>query len=164
MASAEYTWAHGARVPKGLTAQRVGEELERIRSTHGALTPNLVVQRASSPDSPLHEAFEWEDEEAAREYRLSQARYLIRHVVVKRINSKPVEAVRAFVQVEVAGERRYEPTQDALSDPFLRAQVLHRARSEMNSFIHKYSHLEELAGIITEALRKVEEHERQVVS
>jgi hypothetical protein len=160
----EYTWANGARTPRGLSAQEAGEELERIRRTHGTLTPPLVVQWASRENSALHDAFEWNDEEAATEFRLEQARYLIRHVAVKRIDEGPVEPIRAFVQIEVAGQRVYEPTRDALADPQMRQQVLNRARAEMNSFIRKYSHMEEISEIIQEALRKVEEHERQVAT
>ena len=46
----------------------------------GRLTPDEVVHIASDPESPLHEAFDWDDASAAHQYRLDQARSLIRSV------------------------------------------------------------------------------------
>jgi hypothetical protein len=51
-------------------------ELER----DGRLIPSEVVDSARDPDSPLHSHFEWDNDEAAEKYRLSQARTLIRTV------------------------------------------------------------------------------------
>ena len=48
----------------------------------GGLTPERVVERARDPNSPLHQAFEWDDTEASRKYRLEQARGLIRSVKI----------------------------------------------------------------------------------
>lgn len=49
----------------------------------GRLAPADVVAEASDPASPLHDYFEWDDSEAARKYRLSQARTLIRSIKVE---------------------------------------------------------------------------------
>ena len=46
----------------------------------GRLTPDEVVRIASDPDNPLHEAFDWDDASAAHQYRLDQARTMIRSV------------------------------------------------------------------------------------
>lgn len=48
----------------------------------GSLTPEAVVSAARDPASPLHTAFEWDDAKAAMEHRLSQARHMIRRVMV----------------------------------------------------------------------------------
>lgn len=46
----------------------------------GTLTPEKIVEDAQDPDSPLHEEFEWDDEKAAHQHRLMQARTLIRTI------------------------------------------------------------------------------------
>src|SRR5690606_1315589 len=69
----------------GVDAQTAGKELERIREANdGRLRPEDVVVSAQKQDSPLHAIFTWDDSKAANEYRLSQARRLIRLVVIER--------------------------------------------------------------------------------
>lgn len=46
----------------------------------GRITPELVMRDAEDPTSPLHDSFEWDDEIAAYQHRLDQARTLIRSV------------------------------------------------------------------------------------
>lgn len=69
-----------------LTKEPVGKvvetELAKIKAKHGQLTPELVVEEAQRPKSPLHQYFEWDDSAAAVKYRLEQARTLIRSVRV----------------------------------------------------------------------------------
>ena len=44
----------------------------------GRVTPEIVVEAARDPASPLHSAFTWDDAQAAHEHRLAQARVLLR--------------------------------------------------------------------------------------
>lgn len=62
----------------------VRERLERIRIREkGILTPDAVVDDAQDISSPLHAYFTWDDSEAANQFRLDQARTLIRNVKVE---------------------------------------------------------------------------------
>ena len=61
-------------------AQEIGEELEKIKTKEN-LTPISVVERAKNKKSILHKLFEWDDSEAAEQYRLQQARNIVNHVV-----------------------------------------------------------------------------------
>ncbi len=58
----------------------------------GKLRPQAVVDAAKDEDSPLHNAFCWDDAEAARLYRLDQARRLIRSfkVVIEEPKGKTI--------------------------------------------------------------------------
>lgn len=47
------------------------------------LTPDIVVESARNPESPLHARFEWDDTKAADEHRRAQARMLIRSIKVE---------------------------------------------------------------------------------
>ena len=51
----------------------VERAFELLHQEHGQITPQLVLDEAQSPTSPLHMYFEWDDTEAARKYRLIQA-------------------------------------------------------------------------------------------
>lgn len=71
--------------------------LKRLEN-QGRLKPEDVVNEAKKPSSPLHDYFEWDDEKAANEHRLEQARQLIRSVRVV-ISEQNVEVrVPAYVR------------------------------------------------------------------
>jgi hypothetical protein len=146
-----YQWKRGARL--SIDAQVAGERLETIRERNsGVLTPAAVVSDARDELSPLHTTFEWDDSRAADKYRETQAAYLIRSVVVvmRETEEKPPAEVRAFVSViqhDEAEERSYTHVEVAMRDPHLRAQVISRAYSELQSWRKRYADLEEFASV-----------------
>lgn len=107
-----YSYREGAR-NTSVDAQAVGEELERIRSENdGKLLPQDVVEESRSEDAVLHPAFEWIDAVAAEEYRLNQARTLIRSVrVVTEAVDRP-----AYVSVRVEQQPYYQATEVAVQN------------------------------------------------
>lgn len=86
MLRVEYAWRDGVRLQRGarVSAQVAGERLEHLRTAaSGELTPDRVVADARDPNSPLHPLFEWNETEAAHQYRLVQARSLIRALAIE---------------------------------------------------------------------------------
>lgn len=151
--STVYQWKPGA--PHKADAQKVGERIEVLRRKHGGfVTPELLVQEARAKASPLHVEFEWNDAKAADAHRLDQARYVLRTIVttVEVIDREPA-VVRAFVSVQPDEdmaddlEAGYTSLNHALSQPKLRAQVVHQARMEFQALRRKYSELTELADV-----------------
>lgn len=144
-----YKFRQGASI-KG-DPQIVGEHLEllRTKAPSGKLTPDDVLADAANPNSPLHPSFDWDDTEAARNWRLNQARQLVASVVVvyRRSEGAEPQTVRAFVSVRTEEGRGYVPTFDAMSDEDLRRQTLLRAWNEMQSFRKRYGDLAEFASI-----------------
>jgi len=132
-------------------AQQVGEALEKLRNRHhGRLTAGQVVAAASRKRSPLHRYFEWDDTAAARKYRLSQATYLIRAVVVAATDGeREFEPVRAFVCISAADERPKAFTHvcEAMADADLRHEVLARAKRELRSWRKRYADLAAFAEL-----------------
>lgn len=124
------------------------EELIRLAKRHGgALTPEQVVEAASDPQSPLHSYFEWDDTEAARKYRLVQARELLRFTVQIVAEDKP--PVRAFVSLEIERDQHvYRLTSDVLRHKSYREALLEQCRKDAERFVKKYRALEELANVI----------------
>lgn len=93
MKVSEVHWRKGT--PKTDVEAKVAySELMKIKRKQG-LSPEAVLESASSPESILHSFFNWDDSDAARKYRLLQASNLIRsfEVVYKEM---PEKAVRAF--------------------------------------------------------------------
>lgn len=92
---------------RGIPAQAAGAELERIReSNDGKLHTDAVVKAAKTKTSPLHDAFTWDNGKAADQFRLSEARYLLREIVV--IQEQDEVPVAAFVHVRVAPSETQE--------------------------------------------------------
>lgn len=143
-----YQWKSGSVA--SVSAQIAGEAFERIRVEHnGRLTQEDVVNEAKSEDSPLHPAFEWDNEKAAHQWRLEQAGYMIRHLVVSMETSEGEKrpAVRAFVNVERDRDRSYTSLAHAMSDEELRSQVVNKAWAELESWRRRYEELSEFAKL-----------------
>ncbi len=104
------------------------EELLAIRETVGKLTPQIVVEAARPPESPLHNRFEWDDGIAAEAFRRSQAAGLIRSVRVHYIpadDSLAPGTVRAFHAVKRPDVGHvYDPVEEVVDDPIQRSILL----------------------------------------
>lgn len=150
----------------------ISDELREIQSLHGgSLRPRHVVEYARNPETLLHSKFEWDDSIAGQQYRLWQARQVIRLelIVVDReqgkirdlsfniTNNQKEKTTRAFISLTT--DRKgdgsgYRNIEDILTDEGLRQQLLNDAKNDMNLFRRKYSILKELA-IVFEAMDKV---------
>ena len=124
------------------------EELEKIRLDHGGvLRAADVVEFARNPRTALHARFTWDDSRAAHEYRLSQARELIRVVIsVHPAINKPT---RVYVSVESDRKKGggYRTMNEVMTNPDYRDELLDEARVDMERFQAKYAVLDELAGV-----------------
>lgn len=148
-----YTWREGKRLAGD--PQKVGECLEAMRQRYnGYLTPQVVVENARPPASPLHRYFEWDDARAGQKFREYQARWLITSIVVKDENVKSGKPFYAFVNVELKGGKPYTSTTAAMSDDELRCQIVRRALKDLDAWQERYKNLEELAEFF-EAIAKV---------
>lgn len=144
---ATYAFRSG-RSLKGANPQAIGEELDRIYQEKGVLRPEDVLAEAESEDSPLHQAFEWDDTAAARQHRLSQARRLI--VSVRVIDSPVQTAVPAYVSVRTPEHGRgYMPTAEAMSDEQIRNRVLMEVQQFVEGMQRRYAHFREAADVIS---------------
>jgi len=138
------------------------EALERIAKDDpdGLIEPSVVVQVARDPDSPLHHYIWLEtDEEAAHERRLALARRLIARVRITIIEQGPA-LVNVRIRAGTDGERRgYVPTQRAVMDPDLRAQVMAEARRGIAAYRARLSAFEaarRVVGHLDAALEEME--------
>lgn len=136
MAGEVYAFRSGRAVP-GCDAQAVGQELERIRTTRGQLRPQDVLEEAQSPDSPLHNAFEWDDSKAAKRFRLQQAGKLI--VSIQVINC-PHPPVQTYISVTTPDKGRdFRPAVEVLGDEELRTRALYDVKKFIESLQRRHS-------------------------
>lgn len=145
-----YVWRAGTAMLASIDAQLAGERLEQVRvASNGHLTPAAVVDDARSLESPLHKAFQWDDEKAAIAHRLDQARYLISRIAVKVTpeSGGDERTVRAFVNVSDNSGRGYTSIAHAMGDDEMRKQVLQKAWQELQGWQQRYREYEELQAV-----------------
>ena len=135
----------------------VKQELERIRKAHGGiLRPADVVKFAENPKTALHKRFEWNRDVAAHEYRMEQARRIIRFTIrVIQHHNRPIR-VRAYHSLpsERGKGDSYRDIVTVMSRKEMRAELLKTALQEAKDWAERYARLKEVAPIIA-AIRKV---------
>jgi hypothetical protein len=128
------------------------EELKSLERPDGSLLPEDVVEFARDPNTALHSRFTWDDGEAAAQYRLWQARQIIRVVVREVPNTEAREPVRAYVSLESdrTNGGGYRTLTSVMSDDDRRAELLLQAKRDARLFASRYRVLQEMAKVIEE--------------
>lgn len=130
----------------------IAAELEAIWESRARLTPEDVLDVATPKGSPLHRFFEWADSEAARKYRLDQARGLIRSVKIRVTQGDEDFSVRQYQAVRHAGVETapegYLP--DSELDEEMREALLRRMERDLLAMRRRYGNLSRFWEIIAE--------------
>lgn len=143
----EFKWNPG----KGhaIDAQVVGEKILELERRDGKCTAEALVQEAAPASSPLHSLFEWDDTEAAKQWRVEQARYVIRNVrFVVRREERPATQHIAFVSIREGKTGGYANTIRVVSDEQLRQQMVDDAMTALEAWRERYGHLSELTAVV----------------
>lgn len=153
-----YQWRDGSRI-KNVSAETAAHELETIRARDGKLEAETIVEHAKPAESPIHPAFEWRDKVAAHQYRLDQARNLVRSIVVVDAGEAD-ESVSAPMYVHVrppeSGTGYYQSTMVAIQDADEWATALKEMSSIADSALRSLETLQRLAqGKDARTVRKV---------
>lgn len=138
-----------------MSADKAVKELERIRAKHGTLRPELVVEESKPKRAVLHNCFQWDDTTAAKLWRKQQAADLIRNIVVIVVDENVTCSVRAMVNVARTDDakRSYIPITQAIHDDAAYKDLLRQSKDEMESFVTKYSQIQELNPVKAEMLK-----------
>jgi len=144
---AEFKLRRGVSVA-GVKPDVIGNELGRIYERDGELTPPAVVQEATPSEAPLHPVFEWDDEVCGREYRLYQARSLIKNVEIVRpspANEAIAQTVRAYAHVPEGSGGAYHPVDIIVQRPDLYAAALRELKARVTAAEKALKDLEDAA-------------------
>ena len=109
-------------------AQVIGETIESLKDDKGHITSKSVVEEARNKSSSIHKFFEWDNNKAAEEFRLQQARDLVNHVVeIVIIQGECIEQ-KSFFSVTVKNLGKvYVTLKDAVENKDYRKQLLSNA-------------------------------------
>ena len=137
-----YKYAPGSRIKTDPNI--AGKMCEELEQSEGGLTAQTLLDANRPEDAPLHAEFEWDDTAAAEAYRLTQARYILRSIVIVPDEERPKETVRAVFTVS---EGKYESIRTIISDEEKKSALLKIALRELAAFEKKYGTLSELAPL-----------------
>ena len=74
-----FAWAVGSRIATRLSPKVFGPAIMKyLKLYKQKLAAEKLLEEATSEGNVLHDAFNWDDSSAAHQYRLSQARHLLR--------------------------------------------------------------------------------------
>lgn len=135
--------------------QTIGEALGKIAAEcEGELAPRAVVEAARKPRHPLHQHFEWDDTIAAEQYRIDQARNLIR--VVRVIDTEATEGTtRAFISINAKEGVSYRAVADVKQSADLQLAVMAQADRDLEAFTRRYRELADICEIVGDAREKL---------
>ena len=122
---------------KGVDVALVVEELTRLQKVNRILTPEVVVRAAEDNNSILHKLFEWDDNKAAYNWRLQQARTILNNIEVTIITDGEPREIAVFeVTTRSEGYKSVDTFTNEDVD-FVRASIL-RQLNTMKSKLKTY--------------------------
>ena len=135
------------------------------KADDGLLHEEAIVEEARPENSILHQEFEWDDREAAEQYRLVQANVLIRRVYVTITTPNAIEQVRAYVSLsnDRIGGGGYRRMIDVMTTDEHKRDLLKTALAELQNFQRRYQSLTALMGVFQEIERVTRRSRRRNV-
>jgi len=137
-----YQWKQGKK--RSADPQQVGERINRLGGD-----VHRVVEDARDPDSPAHELFEWNDEQAAHQHRLWQGRHIIRSLEIVIEKNGEQRATDAFVNIKIEDDeepkQQYVPWQSMIEDPDMRQLYEQSLLRDIQMIQRKYADFKEFS-------------------
>lgn len=148
-----YKWKL-AGLGKGVDVALVVEELTRLQEVNRILTPEVVVRAAEDNNSILHKLFEWDDNKAAYNWRLQQARTILNNIEVTIITDGEPREIAVFeVTTRSEGYKSVDTFTNEDVD-FVRASIL-RQLNTMKSKLKTYKEFDKVLFYIDKAIEVV---------
>jgi len=139
-------------------AQKVGEYLERY-FPNSNFKPEQIVEIARPPTSPIHKYFDWDDETAAKKYRLQQARRIVNalYISIENVETRAFESV----YLKAIDETSYMNSETIFNSKDLWLQVVDAAKRELLYWEAKYSLYKQQLPEIFQAIERLKEREKK---
>jgi len=147
----------------GVSADEAGRIIMELQNNnYGLVTPDQLVEHARNPNNLLHQLFEWDDSTAAEQFRLEQARNILRSLVYEiEIIPGKVEEIRYTVNVMQNGRNGYVAIESALASEELSRQVIDEAGKYVQMAVKRlrqYRELAKIVGTLEDALNLLHKH------
>lgn len=133
---------------KGLYKADAETVYKEITALGDTFSPEEIVEAAKDEATELHKCFEWNDSVAAEKYRLHQARMIFTQLVVRTETSDNTPVVVRVIS-SASASNIYTPTKMLVKSDTEYADLLERAKRELQAFKQKYATVVELQEIFT---------------
>jgi PP-loop superfamily ATP-utilizing enzyme len=149
-----YAWKL-AGLSKGLDINTVIQELERIESVYGSITPDIVLKASKPKSAVLHSYFEWNNTVAASHHRLQQARTLLNNIEVKIVSDGSPRKIAVYEVVKTNGSNQYKSihTMTPNDVDFIKTRTL----KELNILKDKLSTYKQFTSVIAKLNEAISE-------
>ena len=138
----KYEWRLGS-LAKDIDPNLAVAELERIENVYGALTPENILEASKQEDAYLHKLFTWNDETAANQYRLQQARTILNNIEVVIISDGQPRQMPLYETIIKDNTRVYKNIQEFTGPDA--EQVRIQTVREINALKNKLSFFSQFA-------------------
>ena len=138
-------------------AQLVGEELEIIERNSKISAENVVEYAQRHKDSELYKCFDWDDTEAAKKWRLQQARWVLCSISLE-IKEEPKQRVYVSIKDKDTEARTFKNINEVLKNDKEYQQLVDKASRDLENCKNKYTNLlekEDLKDIIFEIYKNI---------
>lgn len=119
-----------------------------IKSLGDDVTPQQLVEFAKDENTEVHKCFTWDDTEAARKYRIYEARQVFIRIKIEKVEDsgeKTITPIRVFYKTN-EGEG-YKPTEIIVKKADEYAALIERVKSELRAIETKYKYIKELTEV-----------------
>lgn len=146
-----FKWADGFRGKRGVKADAAGRFVSSL-AARGRVDAERLVEASTPASAPTHALFTWDDKKAAREFRLVEARCVLRSLVV--VSSDDGKStVRAFHNVNTEPDadeevRAYVAVAEVASDEDMTEQVVARCVRDLRSVRDRYAKYKQLRALV----------------
>lgn len=124
------------------------QEMERIESLYGSLTPQNILDASRPKNSLFHTLFQWDDTLAAENYRLQQARTILNNIEVTVVSDgqpKQISVYEVIKDTSAAPVYKSINTMSATDVVFIKQRTL----KELNILKDKLSIYKEFSSVMS---------------
>jgi ABC-type antimicrobial peptide transport system ATPase subunit len=134
MKKSKYIWRLGS-LAKDIDPTEAVNELERIENVYGSLTAENILEASKGKRSLLHRLFNWDNESAANQYRLQQARLIINNIEIIIISDGQPRQMPVYEIITKDSGRVYKSIEEFTIDDA--EQIRRQAVKEINIWKNK---------------------------
>lgn len=132
-------------------------EIQKAETIFGKITPENVLKIAYSEDSALHTLFEWDDEKAAQNYRIQQARNIINNIEIKVVSDDGPISIPVFEVVSTKTGNQYKHIEDLDFDErkYIRENTI-RSINALKTKLKIYNDFNRVINHLDSAIKELE--------
>lgn len=149
---------------KKISDEVIAKEILTIQERDGGVcSPAAFVDAARDENSPIHSCFDWDEHRNSERWLRHQARQIISRIEITIDGTRIPAQVHCTVTNSTGKREGYFPTEVAMSDPGMRAQVFAEVSAGLNGYrarlvaFQKFQQAKSAMGHIEQAIETLKD-------